>query len=551
MYIFHLFRSFLPLRNPIGFGAADFIELSLAILLVALALARPAIAPAFRWLARRPRWAMLVLFALPIALRLVLLPLYPVPTANGADDFSYLLLADTLAHFRLANPPHALHQFFETNFVLQSPSYSSIYPLGPALAMALGQLLFHLPWAGVLLAGGAFCALCYWMLSGWTTPEWALIGGLIAVCAFGPINYWTNCYWGGAVSACAGCLVFGALSGAGFSLRRDSSPPVLLGIGIGLEMLTRPWESLFLDAAVVLFFVLARRRPAPRQVLVVLLAVAPAVLLLLAQNKAVTGAWTELPYQLSRYRYGVPTTFTFQANATPHGPLTPDQQLYYEGQAAAHDTAGSFLPRLASRIAADRFFLLAPLWLAIPAFLLCLRQPRWTWVAATLLLFILGSSFYPYFFPHYIAAAACLFILLAIAGLQRMRPLAARWLLFLTASHFLFWYGLWSIGDESMLAAMTSHDTRDAVNHGDPEGRIAINRQLAEAPGRQLVFVHYSPQHEYHEWIHNAADIDASRVIWAADLGREEDEKLERYYPNRTVWLLEADAIPAPRLVPY
>lgn len=42
MYLFHLFRSFLPLRNPIGFGASDFIEIAVTALLVLLALGRPA-----------------------------------------------------------------------------------------------------------------------------------------------------------------------------------------------------------------------------------------------------------------------------------------------------------------------------------------------------------------------------------------------------------------------------------------------------------------------------------------------------------------------------
>jgi hypothetical protein len=79
---------------------------------------------------------MLLLAGLTIALRLALLSSHPVPTPQGADDYSYLLLGDTLAHFRLANPTHPLHRFFETNFVLQQPSYSSIYPLGPALALA-------------------------------------------------------------------------------------------------------------------------------------------------------------------------------------------------------------------------------------------------------------------------------------------------------------------------------------------------------------------------------------------------------------------------------
>jgi hypothetical protein len=48
-----LFRSFLPLHNPLGFGASDFIELALAMLLVVLVLARTPIEPVFQKLARK------------------------------------------------------------------------------------------------------------------------------------------------------------------------------------------------------------------------------------------------------------------------------------------------------------------------------------------------------------------------------------------------------------------------------------------------------------------------------------------------------------------
>src|SRR5580693_9096568 len=204
--------SFVPLHNPIGFGAVDFIELFVAGLLVALVLVwRPFIAPAAAKLSRRTVWCMLLLGALPVALRLVLLPNHPVPTPDIYDEFGHLLVADTLRHLRLANPPHPLHAFFETFFVLQQPTYSSIYPIGNGLALVIGWIVFGLPWSGVLLATGAFCALCYWMLRGWTTPGWALFGGMLAVFEFGPLNQWTNTYWGGALSAAAGCLVFGAL----------------------------------------------------------------------------------------------------------------------------------------------------------------------------------------------------------------------------------------------------------------------------------------------------------------------------------------------------
>jgi len=39
-------------------------------------------------------------------------------------------------------------------------------------------------------------------------------------------------------------------------------------------------------------------------------------------------------------------------------------------------------------------------------------------------------------------------------------------------------------------------------------------------------------------------------VVWALDLGSVENEKLLRYYPDRTAWLIEPDAWP-PRLTPY
>ena len=176
MNIFRLLRYFLPLQNPLGFGLADFVELGLAILLVAGIVLRTRIEALARRLAQRPVWSMALVGALPILLRLALLPHDRVPIPQVADDFSYLLLGDTLAHFRLANPVHPMHRFFETVFVLQEPSYSSIFPPGQGIVLAIGEWL-GLPWMGVALSMGAFCALCYWMLRAWVTPMWALAAG--------------------------------------------------------------------------------------------------------------------------------------------------------------------------------------------------------------------------------------------------------------------------------------------------------------------------------------------------------------------------------------
>src|ERR1700760_737792 len=152
MFLFDLFRSFLPLHNPIGFGAADFIELALTALLVLLAFVRAETQPLVRRFAALTAWCMVAIGAAPIILRLALLAHAPIPAPAGSDDFSYWLMADTLRHFRLANATHPMHEFFEAVFLLQEPSYSSIFPIGQGLAMAAGWLVFGTPWAGVLLS---------------------------------------------------------------------------------------------------------------------------------------------------------------------------------------------------------------------------------------------------------------------------------------------------------------------------------------------------------------------------------------------------------------
>ena len=127
------------------FSASDLVELFLAVLLLAMAIiTRPFIEPYARGLAPRTGWCILLLGLLPIVLRLALLAHHPAPSPEVYDEFGHLLVADTLRHFRLANPAHPLHEFFETFFVLQTPAYASIYPLGHGIELAIGRAIFGL-----------------------------------------------------------------------------------------------------------------------------------------------------------------------------------------------------------------------------------------------------------------------------------------------------------------------------------------------------------------------------------------------------------------------
>jgi len=275
-------------------------------------------------------------------------------------------------------------------------------------------------------------------------------------------------------------------------------------------------------------------------------------------NKRVTGKWTELPYALSQYQYGVPASLTFLADPVPHRELTAQQALEYKSQLAFRgtdrETVQSYLLRLEYRVRYYRFFFLPPLLLALPFFLVRLREWRFAWVAGTLVLFALGINFFPAFQTHYLGAVACLFVLVAVAGLEQMARWnsdAARIVMFLCVAHFLFWYTVHVYDPREFSIALRPYETWDGLNHQNPERRIAVTRRLAAMPEKLLVFVRYSPQHIFQdEWVYNDADLDGARVVWARDLGTEENQKLRAYYPDRQVLMFEPDLRPM-KLQPY
>ncbi len=536
-------------------NAADQIELLLAaLLLVPILLWKPWVRGWGQRLAASPRLACALLAVLPVALRLLLLAHHPAPHPIVYDEFSHLLEADTLRHLRLANPAHALPEFFETFFVLQEPTYASIYPPGQGLVLAIGWTIFGHPWAGVLLAAAAFSAGCYWMLRGWTTPGWAMVGGLLTVVEFGPLNQWMNDYWGGMSTAAAGAAVFGALPRLRAGARQRDV--VVMGLGLGLSLITRPYESIFLFLSAAVYLAPAVRRGAlwksmPELAMILLAAAA----VLLFQNKAVTGSWASMPEMLSQYQYGVPAAFTWQPHVTPQRALTAEQALDYRMQRGFRgerpETPVSFLERLEFRVRYYRFFFLPPLYAALAAFLSRLKERRYLWVAGTLALFALGVNFFPEFQLHYLAPVACLFVLASVVGLEtiaRRWSYLARWIVFLSIGQFLFWYAVHAFFDGSPLR---QYETWDSIPHDDPDRRTFVGRQLDQIAGKLLVFVHYSPHHIFQdEWVYNEADIDHARIVFARDLGREDNAQLVTYYPDRQVWLLSPDDRP-PSLVPY
>lgn len=526
--------------------------------------------PFLRWflpVLRRPWTAFLLVGLLAFASSALLTVSAGIRQPRVHDEFSYLLAADTFAHGRLTNPPHPLSRHFETFHVIQQPTYASKYPPAQGLMLALGQVLTGYPIVGIWLSVGLACAAICWMLAGWCPLRWALLGSLAALMGivfsqspYG-LAYWSHSYWGGAVAALGGALVFGALPRIMKKQRvRDA---LWLALGLAILANSRPFEGLVasIPVGVVLGIWIIRTRCIDWRTRFLRVVLPMTLILLLTAswmgfyNFRVTGNPFLMPYQFHESTYAMVPAFLLQPlNSEPkysHKSLCDFSRIYVNTYLKKRTVKG-FVYSFTGNIAQ---FWLAFFGIIFVPSMLFLAVPRKVWrrqnvmfPAGICTLMIMALLTETWCQKHYFAPVTCLAFLLVVESLRQARRFT--WRDKPVGQHFV--HGVLPM---LLVSAIASFALAHSPQHPSASywymDRARVVRELKQGQDRHLVIVRYGPNHSpLEEWVYNRADIDNAKVVWAREMGPQSDRELIDYFKDRNVWLLQADQLPR-RLMPY
>jgi hypothetical protein len=514
---------------------------------------------AFARLSRRKFLSVILVGLSVVLIRLALIPILGIPQPRFNDEFSYLLAADTFAHGKLTNPTHPMWIHFESFHIIQQPTYMSMYPPAQGLVLAAGQLLGH-PWIGQILVTALMCSTLCWMLQAWLPPPWALLGAALAVLRLGILSYWMNTYWCASVAALGGALVLGAWPRLRRHLRvRDA---LLMALGLAILANSRLYEGLVFAipvACAMLFWLAGKNHPAfsrsmPRVVLPIFFALLIAAAATGYYYYRVTGSPFRMAYQVNRDTYPTAPYFIWQ---TPHPePVYRHAVMgdFYRRSFAEFErnrTFSGYLSRNAEKLFSWWQFYLGPL-LTLPllAFPQVVRQHK-----MRLPLLICAATFAAFAvqtwtLPHYFSPATGPLYILLVQGMRHLwhwssahRPVGRALVRVIPV-----------LACAMILLRVSAAAFHIPIEPAWPRGnldRAEILRQLQHYPGLQLVIVHYGPHPDPTlDWVYNEANIDAAKVVWARDMGKNDNQELLSYFGDRRVWQVNGDAAPS-ALEPY
>jgi hypothetical protein len=375
---------------------------------------------------------------------------------------------------------------------------------------------------------------------------------LLAVFRIALLSYWMNSYWGGSVTALAGALALGSIVRI-FRPEGSSRARMLLAslFAVSLLMLatSRPYEGFAFALPLLAYFGygvvrLAVKRRA--ELVTILVPVASIGLIGLAcmghYNRRTTGDPLLLPHLLNERTYSPLPLFFFQSTKKDFRFRDPVFEKFYSvteeeyGYQPARSASG-IVALEAKRIMSDWFFYVGPA-LSFPVLLgmlATLWQRRLWIVTAAGLSTAIALALCIYTMPHYAAPATVVIYILAVEGLRQLWNLKGKGERAFVVAVCLT-TALVSLGRQTGRSAL---DAKFAF----PDTRRLVTLQLAKLPGKHLVLVSYDMVRHYpgNELVHNGADFDSARILWARSKGSGNDSDLCVAYSDRSFWALSTD----------
>ena len=252
-----------------------------------------------------------------------------------------------------------------------------------------------------------------------------------------------------------------------------------------------------------------------------------------------------MPYQLHEAQYGVAPLFVFEAPRLENAARRADlPEVFHDYHAV--DSLNWYRDRVGMtgwvRGVSDAARELTKL--SFPFFgVLLVSGIAWSryslsrYLAIAIALQVAASACVCWVFSHYLAPILPWLLLLSLLAFRvSLRKLATnRQQIVRLVVVAVFVIQIAVIG--SFVGVARSNEAEYWSRH-----RQEIVEQLTRTDGKHLILVRYAEKHNVHqEWVYNLADPSSSQIVWA----RYEDghwvEALLRAYPDRHVWVLDAD----------
>jgi hypothetical protein len=477
----------------------------------------------------------------------------PIPTIH--DELSYLLAADTFASGRVTNPTHPLWVFFESFHIIHEPSYQSKYLPGQGMVLATGILLARNPFVGLWLFLCLGLVVLYWALRAWLPRNWSIFGTLICglTLAIGDISqslmFNPLAFIGSALVLGATKRMVADAKASVWNFRHLVERGALWGLGAALLMHSRPFEGCgiclaFLTWLLFEFFrsPLYRWRRFATAGVPALAVAAIGLGLILGYNRAVTGDYWTSPYEVHDNRYlGAPVILWQKMPNPPVGNHPVIDSFNQEGLrktlltdwqlASPVNFLAANCAKLWRFVKMYTSFALLPLLLLGISVFFRRRHTRLLAVAFSVvhLVTVVSTS---QWIPSYGMPVLPMAILVMVWGARRL----VRWRGGDSAEGWRFASALTVTYALSLLAVVPFRAQYLPGWANSHKAYHIVESELAKVEGNLVVVVQYDePALLKMEYVHNAADIDASRVVFARDMGEEKNKELFQYYADRKV----------------